>query len=156
MIGIDNLLIEKLFSPFAGWLRDRLGIGQWRAALQCLDGSLVFYLGAVALELTGKGITDPIFITLLRALIWLLILDAVRRVACRQAASSVGVHTARAREWIFRAILVIALPFSAARAESFHGVLYSASLLLLIAHLYLKAADIPPPAIRGRFAYSRA
>ena len=109
---IDDFLIEKGFSPLTGWLQHRLGVGQWRASIEALNGSTVFYIAGVALELSAKGPYDGIFITLLRALVWLLILDFVRRVAYRQAASSVGIRTARVRDWLFRTILVAVLPLS--------------------------------------------
>ncbi|HEX8639596.1 MAG TPA: hypothetical protein VF704_00410 [Allosphingosinicella sp.] len=152
---IDDLLIERIASPATGWLQHRLGIGQWRASFECLNGSIVFYVAAVALEIAGKGPYDGIFATMLRALFWLLIMDAVRRVACRQAASSVGTRTARVREWIFRLALVAMLPVSLLYAHGWHNLCYSAALLLLICHLYLKASDAPPPEPKGRLAYTR-
>jgi hypothetical protein len=152
---IDDLLIEKISSPLTGWMQHRLGIGQWRAAIESLNGSTVFYVAGVALELAAKGPYDGIFVTLLRALVWLLVLDFVRRVAYRQAASSVGIRTARVREWVFRTILVAVLPLSLLYAQAWDNLCYSASLLLLICHLYFKASDAPPPEPRGRLAYNR-
>ena len=153
---IDDLLIERFYSPLAGWLEHRLGVGKWRASLESLNGSIVFYLSAVALEIAGKGPQDGIFVTLLRALVWLLILDGVRRLARRQAASSVGARTARLREWIFRTILVAMLPLSLYYAGGgATNLCYSVSLTLLICHLYFKASDAPPPEPRGRPAFHR-
>ena len=153
---IDDLLIEKVTSPLTGWLQHRLGVSQWRASFESLNGSTVFYIAAVALELAAKGPFDGIFVTLLRALVWLLILDFVRRVACRQAASSVGIRTARVREWLFRTILVAMLPLSLSYAQGgWDNVCYSASLLLLVCHLYFKASDAPPPEPKGRLAFDR-
>lgn len=151
---LDDTLIEKIASPLTGWMQHRLGIGQWRASLECLNGSVVLYVAALALELAAKGPFDGIFITLLRALAWLLILDAVRRVAYRQAASSVGTRTARVREWIFRLVLVAMLPVSFLYAQAWDNLCYSASLLLLAGHLYLKASDTPPPQPKGKLAYN--
>ena len=153
---IDDLLIERIASPTAGWLQHRLGIGQWRASIECLNGSIVFYVFAVAIEIAGKGPYDGIFATMLRALFWLLIMDAVRKVAYRQAASSVGTRTDRVREWIFRLVLVAMLPVSLLYAQGWHNLCYSASLLLLVCHLYLKASDAPPPQPKGKLAYNRA
>ena len=151
---IDDILIDRVYSPLTGWLEHQLGIGQWRASIESLNGSTVLYVTGVALELATKGPYDGIFITLLRALVWLLILDFIRRVAYRQAASSVGNRTARVREWVFRTILVAVLPLSLFYAQAWDNLCYSASLMLLICHLYFKASDVPPPEPRGRFAFN--
>ena len=152
---IDDLLIERVSSPLTGWLQHRLGVSQWRASLESLNGSTVFYIAGVALELAAKGPFDGIFETLLRALVWLLILDFIRRVAYRQAASSVGIRTARVREWLFRTILVAVLPLSLYYAQgAWDNVCYSASLMLLVCHLYFKASDAPPPEPKGRLAFN--
>jgi hypothetical protein len=152
---IDDLLIERVTSPLTGWLQHRLGVSQWRASLESLNGSTFFYIAAVALELAAKGPFDGIFLTLLRALIWLLILDFVRRVAYRQAASSVGIRTARVREWVFRTILVAVTPLSLYYVPGgWDNVCYSASLMLLVCHLYFKASDAPPPEPKGRLAFN--
>ena len=153
---IDDLLIERFYSPLAGWLEHRLGVSRWRAAIESLNGSLFFYIVAVALQIAGKGPEDAVFAILLRALVWLLILDGVRRLAYRQGASSVGVRTARVREWIFRTILVAMLPLSLYYASGgLTNLCYSISLTLLICHLYFKASDAPPPEPKGRFAYQQ-
>ena len=151
---LDDLLIDRFWSPLTGWLQHRLGVGQWRASFESLNGSIVCYVAAVGLEIAGKGAHDGIFVTMLRALVWLLILDWVRRHASRQAASSVGARTARLREWIFRTILVAMLPLSLSYASNWTNFCYSASLLLLICHLYFKASDAPPPEPKGRFAFN--
>ena len=153
---IDDLLIERFYSPLTGWLEHRLGVSQWRASIESLNGSLFFYIGAVALQIAGKGPEDGIFAIMLRALVWLLILDGVRRIAYRQAASSVGVRTARVREWIFRTILVATLPLSLYYVGGgLTNLCYSLSLMLLICHLYFKASDAPPPEPKGRPAYQQ-
>lgn len=156
MNHVDTLLIEKISSPLCGWLRHRLGICQWRASLESLNGSIAFYVAATAFEIAGKGPSDGVFVTMLRTLFWLLILESVRRVARRQAASSLGVQTARMREWLFRLALVTMLPISLCYAHGLKGLFYSLSLTLLIAHFYLKASDAPPPEPRGRLARNRA
>jgi hypothetical protein len=152
---IDDLLIERIYSPLSGWLQHRLGVGQWRASFESLNGSTIFYVAGVALELAAKGPYDGSFVTLLRALGWLLILDYVRKHASRQAASSVGIRTARVREWLFRTILVAVLPLSLYYAQAWHNLCYSASLTLLICHLYFKASDTPPPERKGRLAFNQ-
>ena len=50
MSTVDDVLIERLFSPLAGRLHHALGIGQWRVAIECLNGSVALYVGAVAFE----------------------------------------------------------------------------------------------------------
>jgi hypothetical protein len=152
---LDDLLIERIYSPLTGWLQHRIGVGQWRASIESLNGSTVFYVAGVAFELAAKGPYDGIFVTLLRALVWLLILDFIRRVAYRQAASSVGIRTARVREWLFRTILVAVLPLSLLYAQAWDNACYSASLLLLVCHLYFKASDAPPPEPKARLAFDR-
>lgn len=155
MNRVDDLLIEKIASPLAGWVQHRLGISQWRASIECLNGSVAFYVAAVALEIAVKGPYDAVFVTLLRAVVWLMIMEHVRRLAYRQAASSVGTRTARVREWMFRTLLVLMLPISFCYADGWHNLCYSASLALLICHLYLKATDAPPPQSRGKLAFGR-
>ena len=153
---IDDILIERVWTPAAGWLQHRVGVAPWRAAIECLNGSVAFYVAAVAFEIAGKGPYDGIFVTMLRALVWLLILEWVRRHAYRQAASSVGVRTARVREWMFRTVLICMAPVSLCFVEHWHNLLYTGSLVLLICHLYLKASDVPPPQPKGRLAFNRA
>jgi hypothetical protein len=154
MNPLDDIALTKIFSPVAGWAEHRLGIGQWRIALECLNGHVAFYLAGLAFSLTGKGLNDGIFANLLVGLAWLLLMEAVRRVAHRQAGSSLGVQTARMREWHFRLILLIAVPFSVSRIDELANACYSVSLLLLLCHLYFKACDAPPPQDR-RLAWNR-
>lgn len=152
---IDDLAIAKFFSPLAGWAEHRLGASQWRVALECLNGHVAFYLAGLAFSIAGKGMADGIFASLLVALAWLLLMEAVRRVACRQAGSSLGVQTARMREWHFRLILLVSLPISVSRITEASTACYSVSLLLLLCHLYFKACDAPPPQGRRRLAHQR-
>lgn len=155
MTRIDEIALTQLFSPLAGWAEHRLGIGQWRIALECLNGHVAFYLAGLAFSISGMGMNDGIFASLLVALAWLLLMEAVRRVARRQAGSSLGVQTARMREWLFRLILLVSLPISVARIDEVANAFYSVSLLLLLCHLYFKACDAPPPQGRRRLAYNR-
>jgi hypothetical protein len=152
---LDDIAIARLFSPLAGWAEHRLGLGQWRIALECLNGHVAFYLAGLAFSLSGKGMADGIFASLLVALAWLLLMEGVRRVACRQAGSSLGVQTARLREWHFRLILLVSLPISVARIDEVAAACYSLSLLLLVCHLYFKACDAPPPQRRRQLAWNR-
>jgi hypothetical protein len=152
---IDDLALTKIFSPLAGWAEHRLGIGQWRIALECLNGHVAFYLAGLTFSIAGKGMADGIFASLLVALAWLLLMEAVRRVAYRQAGSSLGVQTARMREWHFRLILLVSLPISVSRIGGVANACYSVSLLLLLCHLYFKACDAPPPQGRRRLAWQR-
>ncbi|HEX6377267.1 MAG TPA: hypothetical protein VFZ91_16270 [Allosphingosinicella sp.] len=155
MNRIDDLALSKVFSPAAGWAEHRLGVGQWRVALECLNGHVAFYLAGLAFSIAGKGMADGIFASLLVALAWLLLMEAVRRVAHRQAGSSLGVQTARMREWHFRLILLVSLPVSVASVRGLDGACYSVSLLLLLCHLCFKACDAPPPQGRRRLAFNR-
>lgn len=155
MTRIDDLALTKIFSPLAGWAEHRLGIGQWRIALECLNGHVAFYLAGLTFSIAGKGMADGIFASLLVALAWLLLMEAVRRVAYRQAGSSLGVQTARMREWHFRLILLVSLPISVSRIGGVANACYSVSLLLLLCHLYFKACDAPPPQGRRRLAWQR-
>lgn len=152
MTRVDDILIERVFSPLAGWL-EQSGLGRWRAAMECLHGHVAFYLAGVAFVVARKGPEDAIFADLLAALLWLGIMEAVRRAALRQAGSSMGVQTARLGEWHFRAIFLLMLPFSVSAAGDAAGLCYAASLLLLIVHLYLKASDAPPPRTRTRLVF---
>ena len=156
MQRVDDYLIERLFSPAAGWLENRLGLGQWRMALECLNGHVAFYLAGVAFTVAEKGLRDGIFADLLAALVWLLIMEAVRRAALRQSASSLGVQTARLGERHFRYIFVAMSALSACYVESWASGCYAASLLLLLAHLYFKACDAPPPERRKSFGFGSA
>jgi hypothetical protein len=154
MTSLDDLALTRAFSPLAGWAEHRLGLGQWRISLECLNGHLAFYLGGLAFSIGGKGMNDGLFADMLVALAWLLLMEGARRVACRQAGSSIGVQTARMREWLFRVVLLISLPISVSRIDELSNAFYSVSLLLLVSHLYFKACDSPPPQQRrSRLAY---
>lgn len=156
MTSIDDLLIGRLFSPLAGWLHHRLGLGQWRMAIECLNGHVACYLAAVAFAIAGKGAGDGIFVDLLAALVWLGIMETVRRRALRQAGSSLGVQTARLGEWHFRAILFVMLPASLRYVEGWSSGFYAASLALLLAHFCFKACDVPPPERTHSLAFGRS
>ncbi|MEA3015823.1 MAG: hypothetical protein QOI38_545 [Sphingomonadales bacterium] len=150
------MLIGKLFSPLADWLEDRLGLGHWRAALECLNGHIACYLAGTAFAIAGKGMRDGIFADLLAAAVWLGIMEVVRRAALRQASSPLGVQTARLGEWHFRAIVLLMLPFSLCHVEGWASGFYAASLALLLAHLYFKACDTPPPERKPGLAFHSA
>lgn len=156
MRGIDDRIIERVFSPVSGWLRHRLGIDQWRVALECLNGHLAFYLAGVALTIAESAPDAPVFADLLSAFIWLWIMDRVRTHARRQAASSMGVQSARLGEWLLRAVLLFALPVSFCFAGTLASLCYTLSLMFLTAHLYFKASDTPPPERGRRLAFDRA
>jgi len=153
---LDETLIQRIFSPVAGWLEHQLGLGQWRVAIECLNGHLAFYVAGVAFSIAGKGMNDGIFINMLAAIAWLLIMEFVRRVAVRQASSSMGSQTARLGEWHFRLILMVMLPLSVAAVKGLSSACYAISLALLMAHLYFKACDVPPPQRRSKLAFGRA
>lgn len=151
----DQILIDRFFSPLAGWLQHRFGISQWRASLECLNGNVAFYLAGIAFSIAGKGINDGIFIDLLRGAGWLLIVDFARRVALRQAASSIGVQSARMGEWLIRVILVASFPVSLLTVHGVTNLCFTLSLLFLVLHLYFKASDTPPPERRRKLAVAR-
>jgi hypothetical protein len=155
MTHLDEIAIGKLFSPLAGFAQHRLGLGQWRLSLECLNGHVAFYLAGIAFTIGGKGANDGIFIHMLVALAWLMLMEGVRRIAYRQAGSSIGVQTARMREWHFRLILVLALPVSLASVKGVSNACYTVSLFLLLCHLYFKVCDVPPPQRRRSLAFSR-
>src|SRR5262245_6600398 len=128
MTMLDHILIDRVFSPAAGWLQNRFGINQWRLSLECLNGNVVFYLAGIALSIAGKGMNDAIFIDLLRAAGWLLIVDFARRVALRQASSSIGVQSARMGEWLIRIVLVATFPLSLLHMKGLSSFCFTASL----------------------------
>jgi hypothetical protein len=153
---IDDLIIDRIFSPAAGWINHRLGIDQWRLSIEALNGTIAFHLAGVALAIAGKGMKDAIFADLLATLAWLGIMALIRRSAHRQAASSLGRQTARLREGFFRLVLLGLLPLSLYYVRGLDNVCHTLSLTLFLAHLYFKACDSPPPRPRGRLAYNRA
>ena len=153
---IDDILIGRVFSPFTGWMQHRFGVCQWRLSLVCLDGNIAFYLAGVALAIAGKGMADGIFTDLLAALAWLGLMSFARALAHRQAGSSMGVQSARLGEWLFRTVLTGSLPLSLLYVTGLGSFCFSASLLFLVAHLYFKACDTPPPERRRQLAFSRA
>ena len=156
MSGIDDILIGRVFSPLAGWLEHRLGLPKWPVAIECLNGHVALYVAGVAFSIAGKGAADGIFVNLLAALAWLTIMDRVRRAALRQAGSSLGVQTARLGERHFRYIFLIMLPVSLCYVKGWSSGCYTASLALLLAHLYFKACDTPPPERKSRLALNSA
>jgi hypothetical protein len=157
MQRIDQFVLEKLIAPVAGWLSHKLGLGQWRMSLECLNGHLAFYLAGTALTIGHEVRSGPVYPVMLAALAWLLLMQAVRHMALRQAGSSIGVQTARMAEWHIRTILVLALPFTASGVSDLGSACYAIALGLLAAHFYFKACDTPPPEQRRerRLAYNR-
>ena len=155
MTPFDSALIEKVYSPITGWVNQHFGVDQWKLAIECLNGTVAFYLAGVALTIAGKGLGDGIFYDLLGAFVWLAVMDWVRRAAYRQAASSLGRQTARMREWLFRHILVGLLPLSLYYAEGLDDLCHTVSLVFFISHLYFKSCDMPPPRRRQQLAFQR-
>ena len=93
---LDEILIDRLYSPLVGWLQHRFGINQWRVSIECLNGNIALYLAGIAFTIADKGVADGIFIDLLKGFGWLVIMDFARRVAYRQAASSIVIPEAGA------------------------------------------------------------
>lgn len=152
---LDQILIDRFFSPVAGWLHHRFGVNQWRTSLECLNGNVAFYLLGVALSIAGKGMNDGIFVDLLKGVAWLMIVDFARRVALRQASSSIGVQSARMGEWLIRIVLVAMLPLSMLNVRGLTSFCFTISLLFLVLHLYFKASDTPPPEPRRKLSPAR-
>ena len=152
---LDDILIHRLYSPLVGWLHHRFGICKWRLSIECLNGTTAFYLAGIAFTIAGKRMTDAIFIDLLKGFGWLLIMDFARRVAYRQAASSIGGQSARMGEWMVRLILSAMLPVSLLFVKGWASFCFTTSLLLLISHLYFKASDTPPPKASRKLAPAR-
>ena len=155
MTPFDTAIIEKVFTPVTGWVNERFGVDQWRLAIECLNGTVAFYLAGVALTIANKGIGDGIFTDLIAAFVWLAVMDLIRRAAYRQASSSLGRQTARMREWLFRQILIGLLPLSLYYADGVDDLCHTMSLAFFIAHLYFKSCDSPPPRRRMQLAYLR-
>ena len=156
MTRVDDILIERVFSPLAGFLQHRLGLSQWRMAIECLNGHVACYLAGVAFSVAGKGLRDAIFADLIAAVAWLAVMELVRRTAMRQAGSSLGVQTARLGEQHFRCIFLLMAPVSLCYVEGYASGFYAASLALLVGHLYFKACDPPPPQRKRSLAFSSA
>ncbi len=156
MNSLDDIIIARVFSPFAGWMQHRFGVSQWQLAMVCLDGCIAFYLGGVALTIAYKGPADAIFTDLLAAMAWLGIMTFARTIAYRQANSSMGVQSARLGEWLFRCLLTVSLPLSLTYVTGWNSLCFSVSLIFLVAHLYFKACDTPPPEQTRKLAHSRA
>jgi hypothetical protein len=152
---IDDLLIHRVFSPLTGWVEDRFGVNQWRLSFECLNGCIVFYLAGVALSIAGKGLADGIFIDMIKGLVWLFIMDFARRVARRQAGSSIGVQSARLNEWVIRLILVCLLPVILLYIRNGASLCVAIALVLLVAHMYFKASDSPPPRPRRKLVHAK-
>jgi hypothetical protein len=155
MRHIDDFIIDRIYSPACGWVSHNLGVDQWRLSIECLNGTIAFHLAAVALTIAGKGMNDGIFADLLTEMAWLGIMEFIRRVAYRQAGSSLGKQTARMAEVFFRTLLVAILPLSIFYIRGLDNVCHTVSLVLFISHLYFKACDSPPPQQKGRFAFHR-
>ncbi len=155
MTPIDTAIIEKVYSPVTGWVNQRFGVDQWKLAIECLNGTVAFYLAGLALTIASKGPNDGIFYDLIGAIVWLAVMDWVRRAAYRQAGSSLGRQTARMRESIFRHILVGILPLSFYYADGLDDLCHTVSLVLFISHLYFKSCDSPPPRRRHQLAFQR-
>jgi hypothetical protein len=154
--SLDDIIIERVFSPLTGWVQHRFGICQWRLSMFCLDGSIAFYLAGIAFTIARKGANDGIFTDLLAAMGWLAVMTFARNIAMRQANSSLGVQSARLGEWFFRCLLTVSFPLSLWHVNGWNSFCFSMSLFFLIAHLYFKACDAPPPERTRRIAYNRA
>lgn len=151
----DHILIDRIFSPVVGWLHHRCGVDQWRLSLECLNGNVAFYLAGIALSIAAKGMADGIFIEMLKGVGWLLIVDLARRVARRQASSSMGVQSARMGEWLIRLVLVVMFPISLMHVRGLASFCFTLSLLFLILHLYFKVSDTPPPEFKRKPSLAR-
>jgi hypothetical protein len=154
MTPFDTAIIEKVYTPVTGWVNSRFGVDQWRLAIECLNGTIAFYLAGVALTIASKGMGDAIFTDLIAAFVWLMVMEFIRKAAYRQASSSLGRQTARMRESIFRHILVAIVPLSLYYCEGVDDLCHTISLLFFISHLYFKSCDTPPPQRKVQFAYS--
>ena len=154
-MNVDELIIQRIYSPLSGAIGHRLGLDQWRLSIECLNGFAVFYLGGLALKIAGKGINDAIFVDLLSAMLWLGIIRFARGLAHRQAASSMGHQSARLGEALFRQILVGLLPLSIYAIHGLGSFCQTLALVCLISHLYFKASDMPPPRRTRQLAWQR-
>jgi hypothetical protein len=154
--SLDDIIIGRIFSPLTGWMQHRFGTDQWRLSLFCLDGSIAFYIAGIALTIARKGMMDGIFSDLLAAMGWLAIMTFARTVAIRQSGSSMGVQSARLGEWFFRSLLTVSFPLSLSYVHGWSSFFFSGSLFFLIAHLYFKACDAPPPERTLKLAFNRA
>lgn len=155
MTPFDTAIIEKVYTPVTGWVNARFGVDQWRLAIECLNGTVAFYLAGVALTIASKGMGDAIFADLIAAFVWLMVMEFIRKAAYRQASSSLGRQTARMQESIFRHILVGIVPLSLYYCEGVDDLCHTISLLFFISHLYFKSCDMPPPQRKVQLAYSR-
>lgn len=156
MTAFDTLIREKIYTPVTGWIAHNFGVDQWRLSIECLNGTVAFYLAGVALTIAGKGVTDAIFVDLLGAMVWLSFMALVRRAAYRQAGSSLGQQTAVMREALFRHIVVGILPLSIYYLRGLDNLCHTISLLFFISHLYFKTCDIPPPQRKRKLAFSHS
>ena len=156
MTPIDTLIRDKFYTPVTGWLAHNFGIDQWRLSIECLNGTIAFYLAGVALTIAGKGVNDAIFVDLLGAMVWLSFMAIVRRAAHRQAGSSLGVQTAWMSESLFRHIVVGILPLSIYYVRGLDNLCHTVSLLFFISHLYFKTCDIPPPRRKRQLAFNHS
>jgi hypothetical protein len=152
--SLDDIIIGRIFSPFTGWVQHRFGVDQWRLSLFSLDGSIAFYLAGIAFTIARKGANDGIFSDLLAAMGWLAIMSFARAIALRQASSSMGVQSARLGEWFFRSLLTVSFPLSLSYVNGWSSFFFSGSLFFLIAHLYFKACDAPPPERTRKLAFN--
>jgi len=156
MTPLDEIIREKIYTPAMGWIAHQFGVDQWRLSIECLNGTVAFYLAGLALTIAGKGVSDAIFVDLLGAMVWLSFMTMVRRAAYRQAGSSLGQQTARMSEWLFRHIVVGILPLSIYYVRGLDNLCHTISLVFFISHLYFKTCDIPPPRRRRQLAFGHS
>ena len=156
---LDDVLIERLFQPFADFVGDRIGVGRHAAACFCLDvASLAWIVSragglsdAVAACDAGAAVFD--LSLLLLGLVALISLRALfRRAAGRQA------NPLRAAMRPHRAVVLLMLLTRLAQlhAPGLADAADTAMLLCATSALYLGACTERPPIRRGIPAFAAA
>jgi hypothetical protein len=148
MAGVDAWILDKIAEPTAVFLRDRLGVNHWSAALECLHGAIIGVTVTKVHDIMGDHGFELWFDWFILLAMWWWLILSDRPQLIEWANSENGSMTARitqvfVRNWFTGLVfaLVVTLPIKFDR----WALIIFVTNVLLWASFYLRAVVMPPP-----------